>query len=209
MTQPYTYLIGWSNHNKWYYGVRYRRGCSPSDLWVTYFTSSKHVQRARTELGEPDIVQVRKVFEKSDAARLSEHRVLRRMRVRIDPRFLNRHDAPAFPSEKHPDHVALIAERLRGKKRTAEQKARMCGSKGKTWSLSEQTKQRQSEAKIGKKFSEEHRQNIAKAMTGQEQSAETRAKRKASLTGKKKSPEHVRAVVEAKKRRAAERALLG
>ena len=85
----------------------------------------------------------------------------------------------------------------------------MCGSKGKTWSLSEQTKQRQSEAKIGKKFSEEHRQNIAKAMTGQEQSAETRAKRKASLTGKKKSPEHVRAVVEAKKRRAAERALLG
>ena len=36
---PYTYLIGWSNLNKFYYGVRYGKGCHPSDLWVKYFGS--------------------------------------------------------------------------------------------------------------------------------------------------------------------------
>lgn len=25
--QPYTYLIGWSKLNKWYYGVRYSKKC--------------------------------------------------------------------------------------------------------------------------------------------------------------------------------------
>ena len=34
---------GWSNFNKWYYGVRYSKNCNPSEFWVTYFTSSKYV----------------------------------------------------------------------------------------------------------------------------------------------------------------------
>lgn len=203
---PYTYLIGWTAHNKWYYGVRYRKGCSPSDLWVSYFTSSKHVARMRTLCGEPDVISVRATFESADVARRFEHKVLRRMKVRLDPRFLNRSEQPAFPQQKHPEHIASIAKKLSGQKRTAEQRANMVGSKGKSWTLSEETKQRQSEAKKNKKFSKEHCLNIAKSATGRVQSEETRAKRRVSLSGKKKSPEHVRAVVEAKKRKAAERA---
>jgi len=38
---PYTYLIGWSNLNTWYYGRRTSKNCHPSDLWQKYFTSSK------------------------------------------------------------------------------------------------------------------------------------------------------------------------
>lgn len=29
----YTYLIGWSSHNKFYYGVRYAKGSNPNELW--------------------------------------------------------------------------------------------------------------------------------------------------------------------------------
>ena len=59
---PYTYLIGWSKLNKYYYGVRYAKNCHPSDLWTKYFTSSKYVKQFREENGEPDIIEIRKTF---------------------------------------------------------------------------------------------------------------------------------------------------
>lgn len=63
---PYTYLIGWSNLNKWYYGVEYGLKkipyANPRNLWNTYFTSSKIVEYFRECHGEPDIVSIRKVF---------------------------------------------------------------------------------------------------------------------------------------------------
>lgn len=61
--QPYTYLIGWSEHNLWYYGVRFAKGCNPADLWVRYFTSSKLVAKCRCKYGEPDMVTVRRTFK--------------------------------------------------------------------------------------------------------------------------------------------------
>lgn len=41
---PYTYLIGWTEHNIWYYGVRYAIGCNPKELFLSYFTSSEYVK---------------------------------------------------------------------------------------------------------------------------------------------------------------------
>ena len=65
---PYTYLIGWSKLNKWYYGVEYgikKIPCAnPKNLWTTYFTSSNIVSHFRKTHGEPDIIQVRKLFSK-------------------------------------------------------------------------------------------------------------------------------------------------
>jgi hypothetical protein len=89
---PYTYLIGWSQLNKFYYGVRFAKGCRPDDLWNSYFTSSKHVEKLRHEVGEPDIIQVRKTFADGEAALSWEHKVLQRMCVVKDERFLNRYD---------------------------------------------------------------------------------------------------------------------
>lgn len=63
MTVYYTYLIGWTEHNKWYYGVRFAKNCHPNELWKTYFTSSKHVISFRNTFGEPDIINVRKTFK--------------------------------------------------------------------------------------------------------------------------------------------------
>jgi len=59
---PYTYLIGWSEHKKYYYGVRYAKGCHPSDLFNPYQTSSKFVKAFIQSFGLPDIIEVRKIF---------------------------------------------------------------------------------------------------------------------------------------------------
>jgi hypothetical protein len=69
MYQPYTYLIGWSSHNKYYYGVRYSKKASPSEFWLTYFTSSNEVKKFREAHGEPDIIQIRKTFSDSTTAK--------------------------------------------------------------------------------------------------------------------------------------------
>ena len=94
---PYTYLIGWTDHNKWYYGVRYAKNCNPADLWVTYFTSSKHVKEFRKLNGEPNVIIVRKTFIDKEKAKLWEHEVLKRMNVVDDNKWLNKNDRLAPP----------------------------------------------------------------------------------------------------------------
>jgi hypothetical protein len=86
----YTYLIGWAEHDLWYYGVRYGQNCCPADLWTKYFTSSKLVKNCRTLYGEPNIIEVRKVFgDDPNRAKLWEDKVLRRMKTLKNPRWLN------------------------------------------------------------------------------------------------------------------------
>lgn len=48
---PYTYLVGWSQLNKFYYGVRFAKNCTPSDLFTTYFTSSSIVKQYILDYG--------------------------------------------------------------------------------------------------------------------------------------------------------------
>ena len=96
---PYTYLIGWSKHNKWYYGVRFGRGCHPSDLWVTYFTSSKRVKKFWEENGDPDVVEVRKTFQTGEPARIWEEKVLHRIDI-SDDKWLNANVAGAIDPSK-------------------------------------------------------------------------------------------------------------
>lgn len=86
---PYTYLIGWTQHNKWYYGVRFAKECHPDDLWVKYFTSSKQVKLLRDVVGEPDVIRVRRIFNSSEKAVLWETKVLRRLRIKEHSHWLN------------------------------------------------------------------------------------------------------------------------
>lgn len=90
MSTPYVYLIGWSTHGRYYYGRRTGKGCDPSDLWVTYFTSSIHVANYRATHGEPDIIMIRRVFDSIGACRVWEDKVLRRMNAARNPKFLNK-----------------------------------------------------------------------------------------------------------------------
>ena len=86
---PYTYLVGWSYLDMWYYGVRYAKNCHPSDLWTRYFTSSKLVASLRRKYGEPDIIKVRKTFCDPKDAIIWEQKVLRRLNVTKSCKWLN------------------------------------------------------------------------------------------------------------------------
>lgn len=106
---PYTYLIGWSKHNKWYYGSRssnsnYRGIAHPDDLWSTYFTSSKIVKAFREQHGEPDIIQIRRTFKTANEAKSWEKRVLERIRF-MKSKFLNQRfsgNSVVLQGEFHP-----------------------------------------------------------------------------------------------------------
>jgi hypothetical protein len=94
----YTYLIGWKTLDRWYYGVRHCKTAIP-DLWVKYFTSSKHVAEFRKLNGEPDIVEVRKTFDCRKEAIDWEHRVLKKLRVVTNVRWINRSDNKTYSEE--------------------------------------------------------------------------------------------------------------
>jgi hypothetical protein len=124
----YTYLIGWSEHNKFYYGARWAKNCSPEDLWTTYFTSSKHVKAFSEEYGKPDIIQVRKIFSDADKCKLHERKVLERLNVLRNDKWLNKNIngmfLPTGPmTEEH------IANRVASFKRTMQGKGTRTGMK--------------------------------------------------------------------------------
>jgi hypothetical protein len=100
LTIPYTYLIGWPEHNRYYYGVRFAEGCHPSDLWKIYKTSSKTVHEFVKMFGDPTHLEIRKTFKNVEKARLWENKVLKRMKVVKKEIWLNKTDnksiAPSY-----------------------------------------------------------------------------------------------------------------
>ena len=95
--KPYTYLIGWTNKNKWYYGSRYCKSADPIELFnpnhkTPYLTSSKIVKDFILENGMPDVIQIRKTFKSPKDSRRWEAQVLKRINAKANPKFLNRHN---------------------------------------------------------------------------------------------------------------------
>lgn len=92
---PYTYLIGWSKLNWWYYGAEYghvTKTANPSNLWTKYFTSSKEVAIVRDMYGEPDVIQIRHKFNNEESCKEWEQKVLKRMHVVDNNKWLNKTD---------------------------------------------------------------------------------------------------------------------
>jgi len=80
-------------------GVRYARGCHPDDLWTKYFTSSKHVRKFREENGEPDVIEIRQTFNDSLQAREWEEKVLIRLKVIYNDKWLNKATGKSIPPQ--------------------------------------------------------------------------------------------------------------
>lgn len=92
---PYTYLICHKPTGLLYYGSRYARGCHPTDLWATYFTSSTYVADLINEYGKDSFsFEIRKTFDSIQECLDWEERVLRR--VYQSDKFLNRNCAGAI-----------------------------------------------------------------------------------------------------------------
>ena len=156
---PYTYLIGWSKLNKWYYGSRYatkdkclyESGCHPDDLWETYHTSSDLVTSFREEHGEPDVIEIRKTFSNADDAKAWEHRILQRMNVVKNDKWINDNDKlgpPILIGEKHPNYGTNHTEEWKKK-----QSERMTGEKNPNYGTkhTEEWKKKISEGMMGEK----------------------------------------------------------
>ena len=174
---PYTYLIGWSTHNVWYYGRRTGKNCNPSDLWTTYFTSSKYVKQFRQQYGEPDVIQIRKTFSSKTQCCVWEEKVLQRISAATNSKFLNKRNGNSSwdtsgiaPANKgKPRDLTTkqkISKTLSGRTLTDTHKenvglalkGRVSPTKGKPgWSR-------------GKQLSEEHKQRIREGMLAKHQS---------------------------------------
>jgi len=90
---PFTYLVKHIPTDKYYYGVRFKKGCHPNDLWTKYFTSSKKVKGLIKRYGKKSFIfEIRKTFKTAQQAMAWEFKVLRRMKVVERKDFLNQSD---------------------------------------------------------------------------------------------------------------------
>ena len=148
---PYTYLIGWSQHNKFYYGVKFAKSANPADLFVKYFTSSGHVKLLLKEHGEPDIIQIRKTFKTREEAIEWEIKCLRRLQVHKRPElWLNRNVGGSIRTYEP---------------RSLESRQRMSiimKGKNKGNKVSEQLKRHLREVNLGKKYGPRSQDTIDK-----------------------------------------------
>jgi len=98
---PFTYFIMWKTTGMKYYGVRFAKkkggAANPSQLWKTYFTSSKQVSAYRKEHGEPDVIVVHKIFENAETAREFEEYYLKRVKAKQKVDWLNKNDRRGQP----------------------------------------------------------------------------------------------------------------
>ena len=175
MNQPYTYLIGWRSQQKYYYGVRYAKNCSPTDFWVKYFTSSPAVSAMRLIFGNPDIVEIRKTFPTKEQAINWETRVLKRMKVVVREDFLNKNDAPAPPINNKVmsvDTKAKISLVHKGKPKSDAHKQKLREARAnqvntrKGVPVSEETKQKIREARAKQVITQETKEKMSVVRRG-------------------------------------------
>ena len=182
---PFTYRITFKPTGQQYYGVRTRKNCHPSELWTQYFTSSKQVKRLIEEFGTQAFdFEIRKTFSTKQDAILWEHRVLTRLDVVNNDKWLNENIGGRYfvsRDKNTEEHIRNSANAQRGKKKKP---------------CNEDRRRKISEAKKGKPppnkgkpMSEEQKALLSKIRSGSKSSEETKAKIGAASRGRLKSPE--------------------
>jgi hypothetical protein len=183
---PYTYFIKWTNQNKWYYGVRYAKDCSPSDFWVEYKTSSKHVKEFVQIHGDPDVIEIRKTFNTAEKARCWEERVLKRTGARYRDDCLNKTDFPGMPpmlGEDNPMKKQEIALKCRDSRRDGDAKDPERAEKRRLVSIKNAKKA--TESIKGKEKSTEHKEKLSNSLKKYFDGNEE-AQKRSSESGKKR-----------------------
>lgn len=161
-TTPFTYLLHCTATDQYYYGSRYGKGCHPSSLWNTYFTSSKVVEQLILEHGKDAFkVSVRRVFNTPEEARRWETKFLNRVKAAQSDKWINLHNADEkFYCRGHHGNL--------GKKLTKEHRENISkGQKGsKRDPLSEDRKKKISESRTGQTHSLETKQKMSDTRRG-------------------------------------------
>lgn len=124
--RTYTYLIGWTSRDTWYYGYRGANKVSPEeDLWIKYFTSSDKVKAFRTLYGEPDVVKIDATFNDRFEAREHEERYLTEVDAVAKDNWLNQANggksfaSPEVRDEKY--RLAVTMGKLKSRYRCSDE----------------------------------------------------------------------------------------
>lgn len=171
----YTYRIKCKVTGKSYYGIKYSRDCNTSDLWNTYFTSSKYVHELIKKYGKYSfLVEIRKTFSDIEKARKWESEVLRRLKVRNNDNWINCHDNTSFPimiGENNPmfgqkrnfdyNWRYKLGSSKRGKKLSEDEKKKLSISHRKMWNnYTQEEKERRVKHLKNKDFEEKRLNSI-------------------------------------------------
>ena len=119
---PFTYCLTFLLTGERYYGVRYAKGCHPSQLWTTYFTSSEIITDLIEEHGEDAFIfEVRKTFITAEQARSWETKFLTRIDAAKHPEWLNGHNGGKNFHSTNPETIKKIKDTKAN--RTPEEKS--------------------------------------------------------------------------------------
>lgn len=126
---PYTYHLYHIPTDRHYYGVRYKKDCSPDDLWKTYFSSSDIVHELIEQYGKESFkVKVRKIFTTAEEAIMWESKFLQRINAHRNEKWLNRSNGnsnfmgPKFHSKKSRKKMSA---KIKGIKKSEETKIKL------------------------------------------------------------------------------------
>ncbi len=154
--KPYTYYLFCRPTQQHYYGSRYAKNCSPDDLWVRYYTSSKKVKRLLAEHG-PDAfdVQVRRIFETREQAIQWESRVLTKLDAANRSDWINQHNGKG-----------RVRSGFAGRTHTASTKQKQAAAKQGRKRPDVSLRNRTNNPAKGRVISEDHRRKISEALKG-------------------------------------------
>lgn len=137
MTTPFSYYLYHKPTGKHYYGIKFAKGCQPTDLWVTYFSTSEPVKALIKEYGANSFTyEIRRTFETGEQAVLWEHKVLRRLDAAGRANWLNRHNggtkfrSPLTHSQATRD---ILSRKLRGRLFTGEHIQKLSEAQSRVW----------------------------------------------------------------------------
>lgn len=166
--QPFVYIIRNIDTGIRYAGVKFSKGCKPSDLLTTYFTSS-NIVKSLIASGSTFIIDKIITFDSKELALEFEEFLLQEVNAAYSDDWYNQ----AIGKAINPDTVRKTCLEKYGVDswmKSEEAKKRKLGFKeGNTYGCfnrSDETKRRMSEAFTGRVFSEEHCKNISIAKTG-------------------------------------------
>ena len=105
---PYVYLIRHIPSGKFYAGSRYSNSCHPSDFWVSYFTSSKHIKQIIATEGKDSFEILEIIPRPNDDATQFESILLKSVNARNHNMWLNRTNGDEkFIHTKHTPETKL------------------------------------------------------------------------------------------------------
>lgn len=180
---PFFYIIRNVETNIRYAGVKFSKGCKPSDLLKSYFTSSKTVKNL-IENGAKFIIDKIIEFENKENAIEFEELFLLDINAHISPAWYNLSAGKAI----NPDHAkSTMLKKYGADNYMKTDAARGLGfKKGNTFGCykrSDETKQRMSIAFSGRIFSESHREKLRQSKIGLKVSQEVKDKMSMVRTG--------------------------